>query len=42
MQISQYDKYWRVHCAKPHKNPKKDIEYLGRYITRPPIANGRL
>ncbi len=38
----QYDKYWRVHCAKPHKNPKKDIEYLGRYITRPAISNARL
>ena len=39
---NQYAKYWRVHCAKPHKNPKKDIEYLGRYIKRPPIANSRL
>jgi len=38
----QYQKYWRVHCAKPHKNPKKDISYLGRYIKRPPIANARL
>jgi hypothetical protein len=24
----QYDKYWRVHCAKHHKNSKKDIDYL--------------
>ena len=39
---SQYKKYWHVHCAKPCKNPKKDIEYLGRYIKRPPIANSRL
>ena len=38
----QYTKYWQVHCAKPHKNPKKDIEYLGRYIKRPAIANSRL
>lgn len=38
----QYAKYWQVHCAKPHKNPKKDIEYLGRYIKRPAIANSRL
>ena len=38
----QYKKYWRVHCAKPHKNPKKDIDYLGRYIKRPAIANSRL
>jgi len=39
---NQYAKYWRVHCAKPHNNPKKDIEYLGRYIKRPAIANSRL
>lgn len=38
----QYQKYWRIHCAKPHKNPKKDIGYLGRYIKRPAIANSRL
>ena len=38
----QYKKYWRVHCAKPHKNPKKDIDYLGRYIKHPAIANSRL
>jgi len=28
---NQYAKYWRVHCAKPHNNPKKDIEYLALY-----------
>lgn len=39
---NQYAKYWRVHCAKPNNNPKKDIEYLGRYIKRPAIANSRL
>jgi len=38
----QYKKHWHVHCAKPHKNPKKDIEYLGRYLKRPAIANSRL
>lgn len=42
MLAQQYAKYWQVHCAKPHKNPKKDIEYLGRYIKRPAIANSRL
>ena len=39
---NQYAKYWHVHCAKPQNNPKKDIEYLGRYIKRPAIANSRL
>ncbi len=42
MLAQQYAKYWQVHCAKPHKNPQKDIEYLGRYIKRPAIANSRL
>jgi len=42
MLSQQYAKYWQVHCAKPHKNPKKDIEYLGRYIKRPAITNSRL
>ena len=39
---AQYRKHWHIHCAKPFTNPKKDIEYLGRYIKRPPIANARL
>ena len=39
---TQYKKHWHVHCAKPHKSAKKDIDYLGRYIKRPPIANSRL
>jgi len=38
----QYKKYWRVHLARPHKNPIKDIKYLGRYLKRPPIASARL
>lgn len=39
---AQYRKHWHIHCAKPFTNPKKDIEYLGRYIKRAPIANSRL
>ena len=42
MLAPQYVKYWQVHCAKPHKNTKKDIEYLGRSTKRPAIANSRL
>lgn len=38
----QYDKYWQVHCAKPHNNPKKDLKYLSQYIKRPAISNARL
>ena len=38
----QYNKHWHVHCAKPTNNRKQNIEYLGRYIKRPPIAESRL
>ena len=37
-----YQKNWVVHFAKPTKTPKRTIEYLGRYITRPPLAMSRL
>jgi len=39
---SLYKKRWIVHCAKPTKNHKKNVGYLGRYIKRPPIAESRL
>jgi len=38
----QYNKHWHVHCAKPTNTQKQNIEYLGRYIKRPPIAESRL
>jgi len=37
-----YKKYWVVHCSKPSKNHKKNVQYLGRYIKRPPIAESKL
>lgn len=37
-----FQKTWIVHFAKPTKTPKQTIEYLGRYITRPPLAMSRL
>jgi len=38
----QYDRYWHVHCAQPTNSHKKNVEYLGKYIKRPPIAESRL
>lgn len=35
-------KAWIVHVAKPTKSPWITINYLGRYIKRPPIAQSRL
>jgi len=37
-----YQKYWIVHCAKPNNNHKKNIQYLGRYVKRPAIAESKL
>lgn len=37
-----YQKHWIVHCAKPNKNHKKNIQYLGRYVKRPAIAESKL
>jgi hypothetical protein len=37
-----YNRYWHIYCSKPSTNHKKDMEYLARYIKRPPIAESRL
>ncbi len=37
-----YNKRWIVHCAKPSVNHKINVEYLGRYTKRPPIAESKL
>lgn len=35
-------RYWHVYLKPPSKDPKHNIEYLGRYIKRPPIAMSQL
>lgn len=37
-----YNKHWIVHCAKPSDDHKINIDYLGRYTKRPPIAESKL
>jgi len=37
-----FHKTWIVHCSKPSKSAYHNINYLGRYIKRPPIAHSRL
>lgn len=37
-----YQKRWIIHLAKPTKTHLFNINYLGRYIKRPPIAQSRL
>lgn len=39
---TEYQKFWNVHFAKPTTNSEHTIGYLGRYITRPPLAMSRL
>ena len=36
------NKPWIVHIAKPTPNPRSAINYLGRYVRRPPICHSRL
>ena len=38
----QYEKIWIIHCANPENNHKINVNYLGRYIKRPPIAESKL
>jgi hypothetical protein len=37
-----YQKIWIVHCSKPSNDPKQNIDYLGRYVKRPAIAESKL
>lgn len=37
-----YQKQWVVHLAKPCKNHKRNITYLGRYLKRPPLSETRI
>lgn len=39
---SLYKKYWVVHCSKPSCDYKQNVNYLGRYIKRPAIAESKL
>jgi hypothetical protein len=37
-----YNKKWVVFLQKPSYNPKINIEYLGKYLKRPPIGETRI
>lgn len=37
-----YRKTWIVNCAKPSSDHKHNVNYLGRYTKRPPIAESKL
>lgn len=37
-----YQKRWIIHLAKPTKDHSSVVNYLGRYIKRPPIAQSKL
>lgn len=38
----QYQRYWNIHFAKKTKLLKQTVNYLGRYLKRPPISASRL
>ncbi|QHS34368.1 hypothetical protein GW535_17775 (plasmid) [Piscirickettsia salmonis] len=35
-------KFWKVHFAQPKENHQHNVDYLGRYIKRPALANARM
>lgn len=37
-----YKKYWVVHCSKPSKDHRHNVDYLARYTKRPAIAESKL
>lgn len=37
-----YNKNWVVELSKPSKNMKRNVEYLGKYLKRPPIGETRI
>ncbi|PKF49059.1 hypothetical protein AT251_21605 [Enterovibrio nigricans] len=39
---SQYRRHWKVHFAKKTQHHKQTVNYLGRYLKRPPVAASRL
>ena len=39
---SQYCRRWKLHFAKKTNQLHKTVNYLGRYLKRPPISGSRL
>jgi hypothetical protein len=39
---SHYEKQWIVHFAQPSSSHIRNVNYLGRYIKRPPLSQSRL
>ncbi|MCB5362040.1 hypothetical protein BCU85_07640 [Vibrio lentus] len=39
---TQRQRFWHVHFAKKTQDPKATINYLGRYLKRPPISGAKL
>jgi len=37
-----FSKSWIVHCSIPQSSYYHNLNYLGRYVKRPPIADSRL
>ncbi len=39
---SQYQRRWKIHFAKKTKHARQNVNYLGRYLKRPPVAASKL
>ncbi|AVX40587.1 IS91 family transposase [Yersinia massiliensis] len=38
----QFQRRWKIHFAKKTKHARQNVNYLGRYLKRPPIAASKL
>jgi hypothetical protein len=37
-----YNRHWHVHLKDPTKDAKHTVEYLGRYLNRPPVSYSKI
>ena len=38
----QFQRHWKIHFAKKTQHARQNVNYLGRYLKRPPIAASKL
>nr|WP_273543606.1 transposase [Serratia fonticola] len=39
---AQFQRRWKIHFAKKTQHARQNVNYLGRYLKRPPIAASKL
>jgi len=42
LSITPLSKKWVAHLSKPYANHQRNIQYVGRYLKKPPISEARI